>query len=246
VTPGPPPPGEVHVHLARLPGDLEHATWLLSAGERARASRFRFDRDRRRFVAAHALLRSVVASYAGVDPPAVRIDQTCDRCGAQHGPPRIPRGAPGDGLAVSLSRSGELAGCAVASGGAVGLDVERLRLDLNVAALASSTLTPGERERVAQLDGDAARAAVLACWTRKEAYTKGLGEGLRVPFDSFAVAPGPDGTVRVLPVGGADAEAARWSIRDLALPGYAGAVAYRGAPLSVVSRWRTRVEGGPG
>src|SRR5579872_4112529 len=46
----------------------------LSVDERARHDRLRFDRDRRDFAAAHALLRETLSEVASVPPEAWRFD----------------------------------------------------------------------------------------------------------------------------------------------------------------------------
>src|SRR5215218_10992888 len=77
----PPPPsqlslpaGVVHVWRADLGLQAAHLRRLeqnLSAKEQARASRFRFARDRGRFIAARSLLREILALY--LDTSAQRL-----------------------------------------------------------------------------------------------------------------------------------------------------------------------------
>jgi hypothetical protein len=52
---------------------VQRAAECLSPGERARADRFAFQRDRKRFVAARAGLRGLLASRLGCLPEAVEI-----------------------------------------------------------------------------------------------------------------------------------------------------------------------------
>src|SRR5579883_1567651 len=68
-------PGTVHLWQAAL--DQPAATvvlleQLLSDDERARADRFRFERDRRRFIVARGILRSLLARYT--NRPAAHIE----------------------------------------------------------------------------------------------------------------------------------------------------------------------------
>src|SRR5215210_8816521 len=65
--------GRREVHVWRLPLTTipdRHADTHLSADERARAARFRFSADRKRFVVPRGLLRVILGRYAGVDPAA--------------------------------------------------------------------------------------------------------------------------------------------------------------------------------
>ena len=63
--------GEKDVHVWRSNLDLPTASLqslgqLLSREERMRAERFYLDRDRKRYVAAHGILRSIMAFYLGL------------------------------------------------------------------------------------------------------------------------------------------------------------------------------------
>ncbi|HLJ80192.1 MAG TPA: hypothetical protein VKT52_01820, partial [Ktedonobacterales bacterium] len=66
--------GEVHIWLASLepPDDeLRALAATLDAAERDRAARYRFERDRRRFIAARAILRAVLGAYLDVLPASI-------------------------------------------------------------------------------------------------------------------------------------------------------------------------------
>src|SRR5881296_1316011 len=67
---------EVHVFL--LPLDLDDSLIarmlpILSQDERSRAERYRVESDRNRFIAARALLRSILALYLYVEPDQIRF-----------------------------------------------------------------------------------------------------------------------------------------------------------------------------
>jgi 4'-phosphopantetheinyl transferase len=121
-----------------------------------------------------------------------------------------------EGVSFSVSHSGELGLIAIAEPGRrIGVDVEQLRPDRDVRALAERFFHP---EEAAGIGDD--RAAFYRCWTRKEAVVKALGLGLAHPLDSFVVdfeVPGPR-PVRGVP---------GMSVKGLAVPeGYAAALAW--------------------
>ncbi|HTE66177.1 MAG TPA: 4-phosphopantetheinyl transferase, partial [Candidatus Binatia bacterium] len=67
---------EVHTWCVGL--DLPHDVFAglyatLSPDERNRSARFRFDRDRRRFVVAHGALRDLLGRYVGTNPGDIRF-----------------------------------------------------------------------------------------------------------------------------------------------------------------------------
>jgi 4'-phosphopantetheinyl transferase len=142
------------------------AAALLSEDERARAARYAFERDRARFVAGRAALRTLLAAYAGRPAQALTF-----ALGA-HGKPSLPGGPP-----FSFSNSQGAALCAVGGGRELGVDLERLRDVPDAAAVARSAFTPAELAAWRAAGGDG-RAAFLRIWTRKEAVLKALGLGL--------------------------------------------------------------------
>jgi 4'-phosphopantetheinyl transferase len=191
------------------------ADGVLSADEARRASGFRSDDDRRRYVVAHVWLRRLLGSVLGVAPARVPIEAgPCASCGGPHGKPRLAGGA---GVHFSLSHSRDVVLCAIA-GAPVGVDVEAIPADDCHSEL-FTCLHPLERAAVAAAPTSRRPEAFTRCWVRKEAYLKGTGEGLsrepqgiRVGVGERFGDPGPslDG----------------WRLLDLdAPPGYAAALA---------------------
>jgi 4'-phosphopantetheinyl transferase len=67
---------EVHVYRIGLdlpPDSLEEARATISVDERGRADRFRFPRDRDRFIAARAALRRLLVRHVNGDPRQLRF-----------------------------------------------------------------------------------------------------------------------------------------------------------------------------
>lgn len=196
---------------------------LLSDDERERARRFRFERDRGRFASRRALLRVVLGRACAVDPVRLQF---------AYGPQGKPRLVGAD-LEFSASHSDGLAAFAVARGAEVGIDVERIRDDVDVDGLARRFFAPAEAEAIAaRAEGERTRA-FFACWTAKEAFVKAIGLGLSYPLDAFAVSFGERPSIEVV---GDPAESARWTLHTFDPgPGYAGAVVVSGArPLAAV------------
>ncbi|MFY9552972.1 MAG: 4'-phosphopantetheinyl transferase superfamily protein [Thermoanaerobaculia bacterium] len=204
----------------RLPALLE----CLSSDERARAERFRFDRDRRRFVAGRAALRRVLGDTVGIPASQIAFEY------GPYGKPALasPSGA---GVEFNVSHCEEQALIAVASGRRVGVDLELV-----------SSETAEERMRIAERFFSAAEVAALralpgrlqgeaffACWTRKEAYIKARGEGLSMPLDAFSVSLAPGEPAALLDCPSAPEEIRAWSLRSLVpAPGFLAAVAVEG------------------
>jgi 4'-phosphopantetheinyl transferase len=225
------------VQVWRIPLDLDPETLavlsdLLDPLERARAGRFRFERDRRRFIAARGRLRQVLSRYSGGRPEALRF-----RYGP-HGKPELEPEDRSDSLRFNLSHAHELALLAVARGRDVGVDLEWSGREVEALELAERFFSRAEARALWRLPEPRRAAAFFRCWTRKEAYIKARGEGLSLPLDAFDVSLARGHQSALLATRGDPEEAARWRIRDLpAGPGYVAAVAARGRG------WRMRRRG---
>lgn len=204
---------------------------LLDDAERARAARFHFDHDRKCYIAAHALGRSLLSSRAGGDPRAWRFQV------GDHGKPEVLSPPGGPHLRLNLSHTRGLAAAVLTEDHDVGIDVEWLDRRAPGMDLARRFFAQSECAQLDGLDGDAFVERFLGFWTLKEAYVKAIGKGLAQPLDSFAFTLDPV-AITFVDAGGVDAGAdspAAWSFRRFApTPRHLMAVALRAPePLAV-------------
>jgi len=217
--------GEVHVWYVDLAVETETQRRLtagLSEDERARAARFVFARDCRRFVVARSALRALLAEYLDVPAAALRFAY------GPHGKPALD----GDqaALGFNLSHSGEVAVVAMGWERALGIDVEQWRPLPDLGA--------EERAVLDALPASEQPAAFFRCWTRKEAFIKATGEGLAHPLDAFTVSLAPGEPARFLDIDGDPAALARWTLHELRSPaGYSGALVVEGPARAVSGHW---------
>lgn len=217
---------EVHVYRATLdlPASQVHRlTLTLSPDERERAERLRFAKHRQRFVVARGLLRIILGQMLGL-----RAEQVCFRY-TPHGKPELDGETGADSLRFNLSHSHGLAVYALAHDGRVGIDLERVRSDVDTASIAASFFSSSEIAVLRALAPDLQTAAFFRAWTLKEAYLKARGEGLALPLDRLDVSPFLGKPAALASVEHAPQEAACWSLQTLSPgPGYAAALAVEG------------------
>ncbi|MEU0575371.1 4'-phosphopantetheinyl transferase family protein [Dermacoccus nishinomiyaensis] len=195
---------EVRESLSRLGNAVVYSTWgewlpSVLTNPRLRELLGRdWDRYRRtpdaavryRFAAARLLLKYTAAAALGTTP------ENLDLAYRLGGRPYL-RGF--DQLDLSLSHTGALMAAGFNRTGRIGVDAEPADRSVRLDLLESRMLTPAEAQEIAGLPEDQRAAHALRLWTLKEAYSKALGQGLRLGFNEFGFGPGgrllaPDGS----------------------------------------------------
>ncbi|MGZ8803834.1 MAG: hypothetical protein ACXWZG_00850 [Microbacterium sp.] len=126
-----------------------------------------------RFLVGRAMLSDLIADLT--DQPDLGFTSTCDRCGADHGRPRLER-AP---IAVSVSYTGSMVAVAAArhaDAAAVGVDIEQVPI-------------AGARSRLTDLAALFAPAPPpdIEGWTLIEAALKADGRGVTIDLSEVEV-----------------------------------------------------------
>jgi 4'-phosphopantetheinyl transferase len=234
--------GEIHIFEISLIGavdrhgaELAALERMLDDEERERANRFVLEADRRRFVLAHAALRSCLALYWGGPPERLRFHY------GPFGKPALKPEARGQTpLCFNLSHSRSLALLAVARR-EVGVDVEDLDREVDELAIGLQCLSPREQLALAARPaGRQRRAAFFSLWTRKEALLKGLGTGFSRDPTTIDLGPatdqGPDRATWIDPL-----SEHTWTVAGVALgPRHRAALAV-GAAFDELTRVRRQL-----
>jgi 4'-phosphopantetheinyl transferase len=150
---------------------------LLSPAECARCDRFHFERDRRDFAAAHALLRRALTVHGDLSPAQWVFEH--DALGK-------PFLAPGQlTIEFNLAHTNGLVACVLSNAGLVGVDVEQLDRAVNGDEVADRYFSSLEIHALRALTGVERQARFIELWTLKEAYLKAIGAGLSNPLNDF-------------------------------------------------------------
>jgi 4'-phosphopantetheinyl transferase len=214
---------ELHCWIAHLPFQrplIDRAEFALSADERERIGKFRFEAHRERALLTRGILRFLLGAYLGIAPKQIAFVY------GPHGKPAVDTPEP---LHFNTSHSGDYAAFAFTRLGDVGVDIELIRNDLTRREeIAAKYFAPGEREQLRNVIESQRTHAFFDLWTRKEAFIKARGDGLFSGLDQFEVSLHEP---RLLSVNGELSRAGGWQI--IALPGIAG---YCGAAVVRASR----------
>ncbi|PYN81445.1 MAG: 4-phosphopantetheinyl transferase [Candidatus Rokuibacteriota bacterium] len=164
---------------------------LMTAEERDRYERFRFERDRRLFLATRVLVRTVLGRYVSVASADWRF------AAGVHGKPYVahPRLTPP--IHFNLANTTGLIACVVSvAHEAVGVDVERTQELTEAMPLAERYFAASEVQALRALPAAEQPRRFVAYWTLKESYIKARGLGLALPLDQFSFRV-DDGRIRV-------------------------------------------------
>jgi len=222
----------VHIYRVRL--DLPetevfaYSKWL-SEAEQERAAKFLSAHKTREFMITRGTLKMKLAEMLGEDITQVRISHEKD------GRPCLDNNK--HGIRFSVSHSFDRAMIAMTRGRAIGIDLEKIRTDIDHAGLSRRFFSPAEHSALQLCDEATRIRAFFAVWTRKEAIVKAHGKGIALGLSQFDVSVDPDQPPRLL--------ATRWQLTDMpdwtlqtlnATAGYAASLAVSGGAVSVVYR----------
>ncbi|MFE1252097.1 4'-phosphopantetheinyl transferase family protein [Streptomyces sp. NPDC058735] len=98
-----------------------------------------------------------------------------------------------DQVDISLTHTDDLIAVGVSRNGRIGVDAEPADRSMSFDLLHDHVCTPAERAGLEPLPEEQRAAALLRLWTLKEAYTKAVGQGLRLGFTEFGFGAGSAG-----------------------------------------------------
>jgi 4'-phosphopantetheinyl transferase len=201
--------GESEIHVWRAYLDCEETVLrqfeaTLASDEKARASRYHFQRDRDSFVAAKGVLRELLGRYLNRSPGQLEFDYS------PRGKPALRKEPLRRSVQFNVSHSHGLALFSFAIGRQLGIDVELIRPDFAGEEIAERYFSPQEIMELGGLPSSLRTEGFFLCWTRKEAYVKARGEGLHIPLDSFHVSLTPGHPARLQ-----SEDCSRWMLRSL-------------------------------
>ena len=158
---------------------VEKLSALLNTDELARATRYRHEKDRLRFITSRGSLRLLLSNYLKKKPVDIEFATTADK------KPVIMQ--PGSGLHFNASHSETHVLIAIGKS-ELGIDVERTDSSFNWEDVLHSSFVKDEIAWVKQSKNP--RNSFYLIWTRKEALAKATGKGLQ---DDLSIFPSLDG-----------------------------------------------------
>lgn len=221
------------VDVWRASHEIEEARFdeylgLLSTAEVERANRFRVKRKYREYIISRGLLRTVLGLTLDLDPAVFKFEYS------EHDKPFLDMASQGLPVCFNVSHSHKQTVIALSLGRAIGIDIEHVRRDVEFKKLATRFFSSQEAEDLNTYTESGLPRAFFACWTRKEAFVKALGDGIAFGLDEFSVSVDPDEDIVSLTTHWDRDEAVNWSLLNINTgEDYLSALAVEGSGFSV-------------
>ena len=197
---------------------LESYAYVLCADEKARADRFRFEKDRSHFVITRGVLRYLLGAYTNKRPEEIAFEY------GQKGKPELKNNA--TLVRFNVSHSHGMSMWAFAVNRAVGVDVEYVKRMVDIDAVGKRFFSDNEWRDLRDLPEDQRRQNFFRCWTRKEAFVKALGDGLTFSLKAFDVTVGEVAQLKRID---GEHDPQKWTLQTFdPAPDYVGALAFEG------------------
>lgn len=212
--------GEVHVWIATVPAptDVANLKRILSPDEVARAERYHKPESAASFIAARAILRTLLAEYLATIPSSIRFAYSVT------GRPSVEY--PRTDIDFSVAHSADAILIGATRCRRVGVDIEYIAPTFDFREVVASAFSQEERMTLESVGDSQRRGQFFAIWTAREALAKACGAGLMTPLSGLGLSLkySPDGAVQVMHK---NAEPHQCVVLT-PLPNYAAAVAYTG------------------
>jgi len=224
------------VDIYRIPLDLSEDEiqayhQYLSIEEKQRAAKFLSASKTREFTITRSCLRQILAQTLDSDLSLITIAHHPDGkpyLQFQPGPARV---------CFSVSHSSDLAMIAVTLDRDIGIDVEKIRTDIDYQTLARRFFSTAEYEAIQDCSEQIQLQAFFATWTRKEAIVKAHGKGIALGLKQFDVSVDPHRPPRLLATRWEQDDIPAWTLLNIdTAPGYFASMATSDGDIALCYR----------
>ena len=164
----------IHVWALDLASDSSQSIVSnITNGDENRASRIVDPQKRRLYLGGRAGIRSLLSFYTGISPSDLEFGY------GNRGKPRLMNKLNGPVPTFNYTLSRDKVLYAISQQRHLGIDMEVFPRTINASLMARRKLTERERENWLGLPSELGNDSMLCCWTRKEAYGKAVGVGIR-------------------------------------------------------------------
>ena len=180
----------------------------LSQQEQERAEKFTFPDKFEEYVVTRGLLRTALSHVLEQSPDAFSFEYTTEK------KPYLAKKFDGQCVSFNVSHSNGQSLVAISLDRNIGIDIEKIRNDVEHEKLAKRFFSLAEYEALKQYEGDTAQA-FFAAWTRKEAFVKAVGKGIAFGLNEFDVNIDPNEAPQMLTTRWNPDEVSKWYMSSI-------------------------------
>ncbi len=181
----------------------------LSVEEKKRASRFTFTDKQNEFIVSRGLLRRALSHL--LKRPANSFEFAYSK----EKKPFLKNTNLNETPVFNVSHSHGQALIAISRNRQLGIDIEKIREDVEYKKLAQRFFSKNENRALLAYQGNVQRA-FFATWTRKEAFVKAIGKGIAFGLGEFDVNTDPDTAPELLETRNQAIDVKNWRMASVA------------------------------
>jgi 4'-phosphopantetheinyl transferase len=222
-----------YVYLNQSAPKINRMARLLSKEEWQRTNQLRGSELQNQYILCHGVLRMIVSEYTDTDPTNIAFEH------GEFGKPKISGFRGKDGIEFNLAHTRGLGVYAFNLDARVGIDIEHLSIFPEMEAVASQIFDPETKRFWQSLPEEKKMVAFYNGWTRKEAYLKAMGTGLKNGLKKVEVTIVPEEPARLRGFNESPDRPIFWSLESFNVHSeYIGAIAYEGHSKKVrIREW---------
>jgi len=172
--------------LKQLSGEINNFYSILSEDERERADKFKVEDKRQQYIITRGVLRQRLGLVTNIKPEDFMFKIL------EHGKPVLANNYQCADITFNVSHSYDLALIAISQKHHLGIDIEKINHESKHDQLVTRFFSKAEQTEFQTIAEANKARAFCACWTRKEAFIKAIGDGVSYGLDSFEVTVDPD------------------------------------------------------
>ncbi|MGB5418188.1 4'-phosphopantetheinyl transferase family protein [Algibacter sp.] len=193
---------------------------FLSEDEILKASKFRFQKDKKSSIITRGVLRLLSSKYLNTKPGEIKFKY------GEFGKPEFDLDTE---IKFNVSHSGNMAVIGFVLNDDIGIDIEEIKSNFDVSEIAKSHFSSLEIKALNNLPKAEQVKGFYRCWTRKESFIKAKAKGLSFPLDSFSVSINSDKNAKLLETNWDKNEKDLWKLYSFTpQENYLGAVSVKG------------------
>lgn len=211
-------------HLDLSEQEVKAFAQTLSADEISRAKKFTFANKYREYVVSRGLLRAALASLTSNRAKDFHFDYT------EHDKPYLQS----VDISFNVSHSHDFALVAIGLKRNIGVDIEKIRENVEYEKLAKRFFSGFEHAALMQVPKRQRERVFYTIWTRKEAFVKAIGKGIAFGLSEFDVSIEADEPAALLRTRWDEKAVEKWKLANISVEdGYVAALASDGGDFDL-------------